>query len=135
MSPEAELRRLIARAERLLPGRSAPQGKLDPRWQAIIRIADHLREQPEPVWSFTLKWGRHAQADLRAAVATVLLEHLLEHHFELVYPRVRDAARRSTRFRDTLSRCWWLGTAAEPANARKLDRLTRMRHRPKRPRS
>lgn len=123
MSPEATLRRIIARTERLLPGRPAPDGESDPRWQAIIRIGDHIPEQPEAIWTFTVKWGKHPQEDLRTAVAVLLLEHLLEHHFELIYPRLRPEVERSKRFADTLRRCWWLGEASSPANARKLDRL------------
>ena len=99
-------------------------------------IEDHIPEQPEPIWSFTLKWGKHPQEDLRTAIAVLLLEHLLEHHFELVYPRVKVEVERSERFADTLRRCYWLGEAAWPANARKLDRLTgvrRQRHRAMRP--
>jgi hypothetical protein len=123
MSPDLTLRRLITQAENILPGRPAPDGTQDLRWLAIIWIGDHIREQPEPVWDFARKWGKHSQQDLRMAIATLLLEHLLEHHFELIYPRVCVEVRKSKRFADTLSRCWWLGEAALPTNARRLDRL------------
>jgi hypothetical protein len=136
MSPQATLRGIIARTERLLPGRPAPDGESDARWQAIMRIEDHIPEQPEPVWAFTRKWGKHPQEDLRTAVAVLLLEHLLEQHFQLIYPRVVVEVGLSKRFKDTLRRCDWLGEAAWPSNARKLDRLAgikRQRCHPKRP--
>jgi hypothetical protein len=123
MSPEATLRRIIQRTERILPGRPAPHGESDPRWQAIMLIEDHVPEQPEPIWVFTLKWGKHPQEDLRTAVAVLLLERLLKHHYSLMFPRVEAAASTSKRFRDTLARCYWVGEAAWPPNARKLDRL------------
>ena len=123
MSPEAAVRRAIARAERVLPGTPAPDGKRDPRWQAIIRVGEFVESQPEAVWQFAHRWGKHAQADLRAAVSTCLLEHLLEHHFELLFPRVRRAALESPRFADTFDTCWTLGQAAAPKNAARVKRL------------
>src|SRR4051812_42387850 len=111
MSPEVTVERLIKRAECILPGRPAPEGKRDPRWQAIIRVSEFIETQPEPIWRFAHRWGKHAQADLRMAVATCLVEHLLEHHFESLFPRVRRAALESSRFADTFSMCWALGQA------------------------
>ena len=123
MSPEVAVQRSIARAERLLPGTPASDGKRDPRWQAIIRVGEFIETQPEPVWQFAHRWGRHAQADLRMAVATCLLEHLLEHHFELLFPRVRRAAIESSRFADTFNSCWSFGGAKTPKNAARIKRL------------
>src|SRR5687767_7228998 len=111
MSPQAAVRRAIARAESILPGKPAPEGKRDPRWQAIIRVGRFIESDPEPVWQFAHRWGKHAQADLRHAIATCLLEHLLEHHFELLFPRVRKAVLKSPRFADTFSSCWLFGQA------------------------
>jgi hypothetical protein len=123
MSRDVTVRRAIARAERILPGTPAPEGKIDPRWQAIIRVGEFIESEPEAVWVFTLRWGKHAQSDLRAAIATCLLEHLLEVHFDLLFPRVRHEALRSARFVDTLRRCWRFGLAEQPENATALDRL------------
>src|SRR3954452_21880969 len=123
MSPEVAVRRAIARAERVLPGTPAPEGKRDPRWQAIIRVGEFVETQPEAVWEFARRWGTHEQADLRMAVATCLLEHLLEHHFELLFPRVRRAAMESPRFADTFGSCWWLGRAKTHKNVARIERL------------
>lgn len=123
MSPETAVERAIARAERVLPGKPAPAGERDPRWQAIIRVGEFIETQPEAVWQFAHKWGRHAQADLRMAVATCLLEHLLEHHFELLFPRVRRAALDSRRFASTFSSCWSFGDCESPKNAARIKRL------------
>ncbi|MEK6642311.1 MAG: hypothetical protein AABZ08_00250 [Planctomycetota bacterium] len=122
-APEVAVQRAIARAERILPGTPAPEGKRDPRWQAIIRVGEFVEAQPEPVWEFAHRWGNHAQSDLRMAVATCLLEHLLDRHFELLYPRVRHAALESPRFADTFDSCWWFGQAKTPKNAARIKRL------------
>lgn len=117
------VRRAILNAERLLPGKPAPDGELDPRWQAIIRIGEFIESNRDEVWEFTLKWGKHPQADLRAAVATCLLEHLLEHHFAAVFPRVREAATSSRRFAKTLAMVHCFGQAEGPVNTRALAKL------------
>jgi hypothetical protein len=123
MSPEVAVQRAIACAERILPGKPAPDGKRDPRWQAIIRVGEYIETQPEVVWHFAHRWGKHAQADLRSAVATCLLEHLLEHHFDLTFPHVREAALGSPRFADTLGSCWSFGQSELPDNAARVERL------------
>lgn len=118
-----ELKNAIRRAERILPGKPAPEGESDPRWQAILKIGDFVETQPETVWTFVRRWGKHPNPDLRSAIATLLLEHLLKYHFDLIFPSVEDNARASKRFKDTLKRCWKLGQAKKRRNAAKIDRL------------
>lgn len=115
----------IAKAEKILPGTPAPEGQRDPRWQAIIKVGRFIKSDPEPVWAFALKWGRHPNGDLRMAIATCLLEHLLGHHFDLIFPRVEVAVKRSRRFADTFCSCRKFDQSEEPANARRMDRLQR----------
>ena len=115
----------IAEAERILPGTPSPQGQRDARWQAVIRVGTFIESDPEQVWAFACKWGRHSSADLRTVVATCLLEHLLEYHFDMVFPRVETAVRQSRRFADAFSMCSKFGQAEKPANARRMDRLQR----------
>ena len=135
MRGELAVGRAIARAESVLPGTPAPEGKRDPRWQAIIRIGQFIDTRPEPIWQFVQRWGNHAQADLRRAVATCLLEHLLEHHFDLLFPRVRKAALESPRFADTFNGCWLFGQAELPKNAAKMNRLRQQLRRRRKRRS
>ena len=113
----------IRKAERILPGQVAPEGQMDPRWQAIMLVEEHIEEHPDEVWRFARKWGTHANADLRTAIATLLVEHLLEYHFSRIFPLVSGACRQSARFADTVNRCWALGQAKKPANMRRLRAL------------
>jgi hypothetical protein len=93
MAQDASLRRAIARAERLLPGRPVPRGLRDPRWQAIIRVGNFIETHPVEVCEFALKWMRRARGfDLPAALYCCLVEHLLEHHFDIVLPMFRKGA-------------------------------------------
>jgi hypothetical protein len=39
------LQEAIAAAEVLLPGRAAPDGRIDPRWQAIIAIREFIETE------------------------------------------------------------------------------------------
>jgi hypothetical protein len=125
MSPEAAVRRAIARAEAILPGIPAPEGKLDRRWQAMMRVADFIGSRPEEVWQFCLRWGKHPQANLRMAVACVLLEDLIEQHFDLIFPRLRPAATESVRFGDTIRSCWCFLPEKEPEKYKRVRRLQR----------
>ena len=110
-------------ADQILPGAVAPEGQEDPRWQRVIEIGTYIESDPEPIWEFVARWGTHQDEDLRLAIATCLLEHLLEHHFELVFPRVEPLALSNARFADTFSSCWKFGESEEPANSARFDAL------------
>jgi hypothetical protein len=97
----------------------------DCRWQALIVLGEFVPSDPEAVWPVVLRYGDHSDPDMRSGVATVLLEHLLEHHFVRYWPRVRRMVRQSpTRFGDTLERISAFGQAR--AHRREIrDVLTR----------
>jgi hypothetical protein len=113
----------IAAAEAVLPGRAAPDGEPDPRWEALIAIGGFLADDPEPICAFILRWGSYPDADLQSAVATCLLEHLLEFHFERFFPDIEAQVRRNPVFADTFSRCWKYGQADEAPHAARFDAL------------
>jgi len=114
----------ILAAEALLPGKPAPKGETDPRWQAIMKIEDFVESEPEAIWPFAKKWGSVAnEPDLNAAIATLLLEHLLQYHFQLIFPRVVAAVRESPAFADAFSICYKLGQADEPGHSEQFDKL------------
>jgi hypothetical protein len=113
----------IDQADAVLPGTAAPDGETDPRWQAVIAVAEFIESDPEAVWSFVLRWGCSEDEDLRMAIATCVLEHLLQHHFDQFISRVEEAARADHRFADTVSHCWKFGQSEKPSRAARLDRL------------
>jgi hypothetical protein len=49
--------------------------------------------EPEAIWPFVLKWRSHDDEDVRMAIATCLLEDLLQHRFDFVFPRGETAAK------------------------------------------
>ena len=100
-------RRYLALAKRLVadPDKNC-------RWQALIVVGEFIRSNPEAVWKVICRRGVSADKDMRAGVATVLLEHLLEHHFSSFFPRVRTRVKKgSWRLADTLSSCLPFGRA------------------------
>jgi hypothetical protein len=113
----------IAAAEAVLPGQAAPDGEEDPRWQAMIALAEFLPGDPEPICAFILRWGSHRDPDLQSAVASCLLEHLLELHFAQFFPEIEAQVRRSPVFADTFARCWKFGQADVAPNSARFDAL------------
>ena len=73
------------------------------------------------------------KADVRAAAATVLLEHLLQYHPKKMITRFRQELRGGDkRFADALDSCWNFGSRANEQKiqtlldeARKTSRKTR----------
>jgi hypothetical protein len=112
----------IREAEALLPGVPSEEEK-DPRWQVIIAIEKYIESEPEEVWSFIRRWGGHADEDLRTAIATCLLEHLLEYHFAAYFPQVQQAALADPRFAHTFLLCSQFGQSEEPENAARFAAL------------
>jgi hypothetical protein len=117
------VRDAIAKAEAILPGLAAPEGDIDPRWQAIIKIEEFIREEPDAIWIFILRWGCCADEDIRAAVATCLLEHLLEHHFARFFPKVSAAVVENILFADTFAKCHKFGQSGHEGKAERFDDL------------
>ena len=75
-------------------------------------MGEFIRSHPEAVWEVVCEYGVSEDEDMRDGVATVLLEHLLEHHFDAYFPRLRERIEAgSPLLRDTLRRCWAFGQA------------------------
>jgi hypothetical protein len=82
----------------------------DCRWQALIVVGESIAANPHAVWEVIRQHAYSDDEDMRTGVATVLLEHLLEEHFDDYFPNVREEAlRRSANFLETLEMCWFDG--------------------------
>ena len=86
----------------------------------MFDVKDYIRTDPEAVWAFVARWGRHRSEDLRAAVGCVILEHLLPLHFDSIFPRARKLALENHRFAYTLCMCW--SSFCAPRNRPRLER-------------
>jgi hypothetical protein len=117
MAPTA---RILKKIDRELSARSEYT-----RWQAAIALGEFVYFHPEDIGPLVHKHGSRRHADARMAIATCVLEHILEHHFDAFFPRVADAALSSRWFANTTCSCWQMGQAALPENARKWKKLMR----------
>ncbi len=66
----------------------------DVRWRALTLLGDYTDpcglQAPQKLWPVVERLGASRSAGLRSGVACCVLEHLLEHHFDEYYPRVRE---------------------------------------------
>ena len=84
----------------------------DCRWQAAIVVGESIESNPEGVWQVICEFGESHDEDMRDAIATLLLEHLLEHHFDAFFGRLRlKIEQGAPLLADTLCRCWAFGDA------------------------
>jgi hypothetical protein len=93
------------------------------RWDMACMLALHVEASPEEVWPLVARLGCSDDPDSRMAIATCVLEHLLEHHFDLIFPRAEMLALADPRFADTFCTCWKFGQSKEPVNSARFDAL------------
>jgi hypothetical protein len=92
------------------------------RWQALILVGAGIEREPELVWDVITEEGSSRDDDMRTGVATVLLEHLLDEHFETYFPMVRERVLSGDDlFTDTLSGCW----LSDPSRKKRIASLVR----------
>jgi hypothetical protein len=72
------------------------------RWQACIVVGHYIETMPERVWGVIAEYGDSADEDMRAAISTCLLEHLLDQHFDEYFPKCRKLVKTTRYFADTL---------------------------------
>lgn len=83
-----------------------------------------IAASPGEVWSIVKKFGTIDIPDLRTAVATCILEHLLEQHFEEFFPLLENEVMGGNQLLgETFLECWKLELADIPKNSAKWDRL------------
>ena len=98
------------------------------RWQAAIALGEFAASNPERIWPLVLKHGSRRNSDVRTAIATCVLEHILEHHFAAFFPKVVEAARHNRWFSGTFLACGRMGQSEQPQNAKRWKRLEKELH-------
>jgi hypothetical protein len=76
------------------------------RWQSLIVIGEYLNEYPEDIFHIIIKYGSSKDEDMRTAIATILLEHLLEKNFRKHFNLYKKFSENDSYLLDTLSKCW-----------------------------
>lgn len=67
---------------------------------------EFIETYPDDIWPIIKHYGHSDDEDMRAGVACILLEHLLEHHRRRFYRRAKRLASKSSKFKYTLDMCW-----------------------------
>jgi len=99
---------------------SRTSGK-NPKWAAVGALNKFIRWRPQQVWLVIRRWGQSDDPDTRAAIATCLLEHLLQYHFQTYIDRVDRLARSDPNFAHTVSFCWKFGQSEKCENSARFD--------------
>ena len=95
------------------------------RWQSIIVIGESMDDDPDRIWNVVKRYGDSKDEDMRSAIATVLLEHLLEANFNKYLANVKaQVSLGKSRFLDTLLKCSTFGDDSE-AQSKKIDSYIR----------
>src|SRR5687768_17399243 len=86
------------------------------RWQATVVIGEFIEASPDRVWPIARELAMSANADIRMASTTVLLEHLLEYHPSKMIPLFRaELSSGNRRFKKSLAGCWNCGNSRNRA--------------------
>ena len=92
------------------------------RWGSLGMVGQFVESYPEDVWPIAVRWGSVRSRDIRGGIACCVLEHLLEYHFSVYFPRVKEIIKNGEkRFAYTLACCYKMGQAKQKDNARVLD--------------
>ena len=70
----------------------------DPAPDRSFVIGEFIASAPDKVWDVIVRYGDSDDPDMRTAIGTVLLEHLLQRHGSRFRPLVEQLAHRSPRF-------------------------------------
>lgn len=94
------------------------------RWSAAEAAGELVESRPRAVWNLVVAHGVSSCEDVRAAVATCMLEHLLEERFDEYFPLLESEIQSGKLLLgDTLRRCWKLGLSERPDNAARWDNV------------
>jgi len=98
-------------------------------WEAAEALGEYAELNPDAIWPLVVKHGSSVNDEVRSAIATCVLEHILQYHFDRYFPLVENIIRSGNQwFAKTFQICWKFGFAERPANAKRWDELlTRIR--------
>lgn len=93
-------------------------------WKGAEALGEYVESYPEAIWPLVLVHGSSDNSVVRLAMATCVLEHILEHHFERYFSEMERRVNAGNHaLRETLKSCWKFGQAEIPKNADRWDRL------------
>jgi hypothetical protein len=92
------------------------------RWSAAAALGEYVFEYPDRAWPLVVRFGSSDIEDTRQAIATCVLEHILEHHFEAFFPLLEaEIAKGNENLIDTLQLCSKFGQSLEPSHTERWE--------------
>ncbi|HUS73419.1 MAG TPA: bifunctional glutamate N-acetyltransferase/amino-acid acetyltransferase ArgJ [Sedimentisphaerales bacterium] len=104
----------------------------DTRWQAAIVLCEYCESDrdAELIWPLIVKWGSHENEDVRMAIATCVLEHILGYHFDTYFEKCAEIIRSGNlMFGFTFSMCGKFDQSRDSINSKRMDALDEEYHR------
>ena len=98
----------------------------DTRWQAAIVLSEYCESDrdAELIWPLIVKWGSNENEDVRSAIATCVLEHILGYHFDKYFEKCAEIIRSGNlMFGFTFSMCGKFDQSRDPINSKRMDAL------------
>ena len=98
----------------------------DTRWQAAIALCEYCESDRDAklIWPLIVKWGSHENKDVRMAIATCVLEHILGYHFDTYFEKCAEIVRSGNlMFGFTFSMCGKFDQSRDTANSKRMDAL------------
>jgi hypothetical protein len=93
-------------------------------WKAAADICEFVQAEPDLIWPLVVKSGSSDEKDLRMAIATCVLEHLLGEHFDDYFLKLEELVNAGNRnLRSTLNFCWKMNQSEEEKNSLRWDKL------------
>jgi len=94
------------------------------RGKALGDLSSLVDSWPHKLWPVAVRLAHNADAEVAELVPALILEHILESHFDLYYPHIRDAIETGDRrMVEMLDGCWRVGQARERQD--EIDALLR----------
>ena len=94
------------------------------RWQALFVVSECDDTHLAAVLEVCAEHADSADADMRAGIACVVLEHVLDRHFDEALPWLREQARgASANFEETIRLCSYAGHDGE--RGRRVEQVLR----------
>lgn len=96
------------------------------RWEAASHLADYIEDASSDVWKLVLEHGSSEDEDMRSAIATCVLEHLLEMSFDRYFSLLElEIGKGNRNLMKTLKLCWKFGESERSSNSDRWDELIR----------
>lgn len=94
------------------------------RRKAAVDLAEHAENFPELVWPLVVKYGSSKDGNLRVAIATCVLDRVLQFHFDEYFPKAEELVLEGNpEFREALNCCWKYGLSEDELNASRWEKL------------